>query len=44
MKTCSTSTMQTSRRRLLARLPEHPTIAGYFWFAYFLALGVLLFG
>jgi hypothetical protein len=36
--------MQSCRRRLLFRLPKHPTVAGYFWIAYFLALGLLLFG
>lgn len=35
--------MQTCRQRLL-RLPKHPTIAGYFWFAYFLIIGLLIFG
>jgi hypothetical protein len=35
--------MHTCRQRLLVRLPEHPTIAGYFWFAYFLALAALVF-
>jgi hypothetical protein len=28
---------------LLLRMPKHPTIAGYFWVAYFVALGVLIF-
>lgn len=36
--------MHTCRQRLLVRLPEHPTIAGYFWLAYFLALAALVFG
>ena len=36
--------MQTCRQRLLFRLPKHPTIAGFFWFAYFLALSLLVFG
>ena len=35
--------MQICRQRLLLRLPKHPTIAGYFWFSYFLALGLLVF-
>lgn len=35
--------MQTCRQRSLLRLPKHPTIAGYFWFAYFFALAVLIF-
>lgn len=36
--------MQICRQRLLLRLPKHPTIAGWFWFAYFLALGWMFFG
>jgi hypothetical protein len=35
--------MQTCTQRLLVRLPKHPTAAGYFWFAYFLALATLVF-
>ena len=35
--------MQTCRQRLLFRLPNHPTIAGYFWIAYFAALALLFF-
>jgi hypothetical protein len=35
--------MQTCRQRLLLRLPKHPTIAGFFWFAYFLAIVLLVF-
>ncbi len=34
--------MPTYRQRLLVRLPKHPTIAGYFWIAYFAALVVVL--
>jgi len=34
--------MQTYRQRLLIRLPKHPTIAGYFWIAYFFVLAMLL--
>src|SRR5690606_13736136 len=40
----SATVMYTCRQRLLVRLPKHPTIAGYFWLAYFLALGALIFG
>ena len=36
--------MYASRQRLLLRLPKHPTIAGYFWIAYFIALAILIFG
>lgn len=36
--------MHTCRRRLLVRLPKHPTIAGWFWIGYFTAIGWLLFG
>lgn len=36
--------MHTCRQRLLVSLPKHPTAAGWFWFAYFLALGWLVFG
>ncbi len=36
--------MQAYRQRLLLRLPKHPTIAGYFWIAYFIVLGLLIFG
>jgi hypothetical protein len=35
--------MQTCRQRLLFRLPKHPTIAGYFWIAYFTAIAALIF-
>jgi hypothetical protein len=35
--------MNTCRQRLLFRLPKHPTIAGYFWIAYFTALALLIF-
>ena len=35
--------MHTCRQRLLVRLPKHPTIAGFFWFAYFLAIALLVF-
>jgi len=34
--------MQTYRRQLLLRLPKHPTIAGYFWIAYFFVLAMLV--
>ena len=34
----------TCRQRLLIRTPQHPTIAGYFWIAYFTAIAYLLFG
>ncbi len=36
--------MHTCRQRLLVSLPKHPTVAGWFWFAYFLALGWLILG
>jgi hypothetical protein len=35
--------MNTCRQRLLFRLPKHPTIAGYFWIAYFIAVALLIF-
>jgi hypothetical protein len=31
-------------QRPLLRLPKQPTIAGWFWFAYFVALAWLIFG
>ena len=40
----SQSVMHTYRQRLLLRLPKHPTIAGYFWVAYFVVVGLLVFG
>lgn len=43
-KTSGLHVMQTCRQRLLVRLPKHPTIAGFFWFSYFLALALLVFG
>jgi hypothetical protein len=36
--------MNICRQRLLVRLPKHPTIAGWFWIGYFLAIGWLIFG
>jgi hypothetical protein len=36
--------INTRRERLLLRLPKHPTIAGWFWIAYFVAIGWLIFG
>jgi hypothetical protein len=39
-----TSSSHFGRQRLLLRLPEHPTIAGYFWVAYFTVLAYLLLG
>jgi hypothetical protein len=30
-----------ARQRLLIKLPKHPTIAGYFWIAYFFVLLML---
>jgi len=38
------SALHSYRQRLLIRMPKHPTIAGYFWIAYFFAVGMLLFG
>jgi len=34
--------MQACRQRLLLRLPKNPTIAGFFWIAYFVALALLV--
>lgn len=35
--------MHACRKRLLLRLPRHPTVAGWFWFSYLLALVWLIF-
>jgi hypothetical protein len=34
--------MHTYRQRLV-RWPKHPTVAGYFWIAYFIAIALLIF-
>jgi hypothetical protein len=36
--------MYSHRQRLPLRLPQQPTAAGYFWIAYFIVLGLLIFG
>lgn len=38
------ATINLCRQRPLAWLPKHPTIAGWFWIAYFVAIGWLIFG
>lgn len=39
-----THVLMNTRRRLPVRLPKHPTIAGWFWIAYFTAIGWLILG